>query len=69
MKALNHSSRLTTVGVFIYTENCQIALRTTSFCILDPDEFPEFPILDILTGHYSVSIQTLFSDLKSLSSA
>jgi len=63
-RALNQSSRVTTVGVFLHLDSGQIAIRTTTLCILARDELPEPQIEDIAQGHYSRPVEILRDEIK-----
>lgn len=65
MRKLNKCSRLTRVGVFVYGEQGQVGIRTSTFCVLEKEELPELQIEDIVTDHYCEQVQSLFEELSS----
>lgn len=63
-RALNQSSRLTTVGVFLHLDTGEIAIRTTTLCILEEGELPEPQIEDMVQGQYSSTVEILLGEIK-----
>lgn len=64
LRALNQSTRMTTVGVFLHLDSGHIAIRTTTLCILEEEELPEPQIEDIVQGQYSRPVELLRDEIR-----